>query len=152
MRRIFKTSIILVLTILVFGVAYAQFAKPEDAIGYRKAVMSVIGYHTGQMGAIVKGDKPYEKAVFARHAAVVETLSTLPWEACLTPGSDKGATTLKSAALNEKDKFMVAAKTFETEIQKLVKAAAGDDLTAVKTQFGELGKSCKGCHSIYRNL
>jgi cytochrome c556 len=81
----------------------------------------------------------------------MEMLSTLPWEAFMTPGSDKGKTKLKSTALREKDKFMAKAKTFETEIQKLVKVSSGDDFNAIKAQFGEVAKSCKSCHQDYRS-
>jgi cytochrome c556 len=110
-----------------------------------------MGYHMGKMGAVVSGKKPYEKQEFSHNATIIETLSTLPWEAFMTAGSDKGKTALKSSALREKGKFMAKAKTFETKIRKLVKAAGGDDFNAVKAQFGEVGKSCKSCHDDYRS-
>jgi len=151
MKKLAKLSFISIVGLLFFGSAYAQFAKPKDAIEYRQSVMTIIGYHMGQMGAVVNGKKPYEKQAFSHNATIVEMLSTLPWEAFMTPGTDKGKTALKSSAFSEKDKFMAKTKIFETEIQKLVKAAAGDDFNAVKTTFGEVGKSCKSCHDDYRS-
>ena len=151
MKKLAKLLFISIVGLLFFGSAYAQFAKPKDAIEYRQSVMTIIGYHMGQMGAVVNGKKPYEKQAFSHNATIVEMLSTLPWEAFITPGTDKGKTALKSSAFSEKDKFMAKAKTFETEIQKLVKAAAGDDFNTVKTPFGEVGKSCKSCHDDYRS-
>lgn len=137
--------------LLFFGFAYGQFAKPEYAIKYRQSAMNIIGHHMGQMGAVVTGKMSYEKQEFSRNASVIEMLSTLPWEAFMTPGSDQGKTKLKSSALREKDKFMAKAKTFKTEIRKLVKVANGDDFSAIKVQFGEVGKSCKSCHKDYRS-
>jgi cytochrome c556 len=146
-----KLLFITVVGLLFFGLAYGQFAKPENAIMYRQSVMTIIGHHMGQMGAVVTGKKSYEKQEFSHNASVMEMLSTLPWEAFMVPGGDKGKTKLKSTALREKDKFMAKAKTFETEIQKLVKVSAGDDFNAIKAQFGEVAKSCKSCHHDYRS-
>ncbi|HSQ86847.1 MAG TPA: cytochrome c [Desulfobacterales bacterium] len=151
MKKLSKLLFITIVGLLFFGLAYGQFAKPENAIMYRQSVMTIIGHHMGQMGAVVTGKKPYEKQAFSHDAAVLEMLSTLPWQAFMTPGSDKGKTKLKSTALREKDKFMAKAKTFETEIQKLVKVSSGDDFNAIKAQFGEVAKSCKSCHQDYRS-
>jgi cytochrome c556 len=150
MKKLAKLFIITVVGLLVFGIAYAQFAKPENAIAYRQSVMTIMGYHIGQMGAVVTGKKPYERKAFSRNAAIVEMLSTMPWQAFMTADSDKGKTALKPSAFREKDKFMAKAKTLETETRKLVKAAAGKDFDAIKAQFGEVGKSCKSCHDAFR--
>jgi cytochrome c556 len=151
MKKSAKLLFITIAGLLFFGLAYGQFAKPEAAIEYRQSVMTILGHHMGQMGAMVSGKKPYEKQEFYHNATIMEMLSTLPWKAFMTPGSDKGKTALKSSAFREKDKFMAKAKTFETEIRKLVKTAAGDDFNAIKAQFGEVGKSCKNCHDAYRS-
>jgi len=151
MKKFSKLLIITIVGFLFFGLAYAQFAKPKDAIEYRQSVMTIIGHHIGQMGAVVTGKKPYESQEFSHNATIVEMLSTLPWQAFMTPGTDKGKTALRSSAFREKDKFMAKAKTLEAEIRKLVKAADEDDFNAVKAQFGEVGKSCKSCHDDYRS-
>jgi cytochrome c556 len=151
MKKLFKFLFITVVGLLVFGIAYAQFARPEDAIQYRQSVMTIMSYHFGQMGAVVTGKKPYEKKAFSHNAAIVEMLSTLPWQAFMAPGSDKGKTALKPVAFKEKGEFMAKAKTLETETRKLAKAAAGGDFNAIKTQFGEVGKSCGSCHKVYRS-
>jgi cytochrome c556 len=151
MKKSAKLLFITIVGLLFFGLAYGQFAKPENAIKYRQSVMAIIGHHMGQMGAVVSGKKPYEKQKFSHDASVMEMVSTLPWEAFMAPGSDKGKTKLKSSAFREKDKFLAKSKTFETEIQKLVKVADGDDFNAIKAQFGEVGKSCKSCHDDYRS-
>jgi cytochrome c556 len=151
MKKLARLFIIAIAGLSVFGLAYAQFAKPEDAIEYRQSVMTIMGHHMGEMGAVVTGKKPYEKKAFHRNATIVEMLSTLPWQAFMTPGSDKGKTALKPSAFREKDKFLAKAKALETQTRKLRKAAAGNDFDAIKAQFGEVGKSCKSCHDAYRS-
>jgi cytochrome c556 len=81
---------------------------------------------------------------------LVETLSRLPWEAVMVPGTDTGDTTLNASALGQQAKFKEVSQTFETQATKLVSAAQSGDFSAIKTQFGEVGKSCKACHSQFR--
>jgi cytochrome c556 len=150
MKKMMTVLIVLTLITGFLSVAYAQFDKPEDAIQYRQSVMFLIGQHFGRMAAVVKGQSPYDKAAFEQNAAIVDTLATLPWEAFMVPGTDKGKTGLKSSAFKEKDKFMQDAKKMEAETAKLAEMAQTGDLDAIKTQFGETGKSCKGCHEDFR--
>jgi len=150
MKTLFKILVCLVLVAIAFGGAYAQFAKPEQAIRYRKSVMFLIVQHFGRMGAMVKEKIPYNQEVFARNAMVVEMLSRLPWEAVMVPGTDTGDTTLNSSAFDQRAKFKEVAQTFETETTKLLRVAQSGDFIGLKTQFGEVGKSCKACHSQFR--
>jgi cytochrome c556 len=150
MKKMAKVLIVLTLILGFLGVAYAQFAKPEDAIQYRQSVMFLIGQHFGRMAAVVKGQSPYDKAVFEQNAALVDTLATLPWEAFMVPGTDKGKTGLKSSAFKEKDKFMQDAKKMEAETAKLAATAQTGNMDAIKAQLGETAKSCKSCHDDFR--
>jgi len=135
---------------LLVGAAFAQFAKTEDAIKYRQSAMFMIGQHFTRMGAVVKGDVPYNKEVFERNAVLVESLYRLPLEAFMAPGSDKGSG-MKAEALTQKDKFTQMHTATETELAKLVAVAKGGDLNVIKPQFGAAGASCKACHDAFRN-
>ena len=150
MKKLVKILICLIFIAAAVGGAYAQFAKPEDAIKYRKSVMFLIAQHFGRMGAMVKEKVPYNQEVFAKNAMLVETLSRLPWEAVMAPGTDTGDTTLKSSALLQQAEFKEVSQNFETQTTKLVSAAQSGDFIGIKTQFGEVGKSCKACHSQFR--
>ncbi|MBI5577722.1 MAG: cytochrome c [Deltaproteobacteria bacterium] len=132
------------------GAAFAQFAKTEDAIKYRQSVMFLVGQHYSRMGAVVKGEQPYNKEALEKNAILVESLYRLPLEAFMTPGSDKGSG-MKADALAQKDKFSQMHKTTEAELAKLAAVAKGGDLNAIKSQFGAAGASCKACHDAYRN-
>jgi cytochrome c556 len=104
MKKLCKMLAGVVLSACIITATYAQFAKPEDAIGYRKAVMTVTAHHFGLMAAVVKGQQPYNRDEFASNAVLVETFSKLPWEAFMVPGTDKGETKLQPAAFKEPSK------------------------------------------------
>ena len=96
-----------VVTILASGSTTAQ-VKPEDVIKYRQSVYKIVGWNFGPMAAMVKGEKPYDKEAFARHAMIVSQMSPLAMEG-FAAGSDKGADTkakpeiwTKSADFKEK--------------------------------------------------
>jgi cytochrome c556 len=75
---------------------------------------------------------------------------TLPWEAFMAPGSDKGSG-MKPEALAKRDDFMRRAAANQAEIAKLLAAArAGGGLAAVRAPFGAAGASCKACHDDFR--
>jgi cytochrome c556 len=135
---------------ILAGAAFAQFAKTEDAIKYRQSVMSLIGTHFSRMGAVVKGEAPYNKEAFEKNAVLVDSLYRLGLDAFMAPGSDKGSG-MKADALAQKDKFTQMHNATEAELAKLVAVAKGGDLNAIKPQFGAAGASCKACHDAYRN-
>jgi cytochrome c556 len=150
MKKRMRWILVLAMVGLLAGAAFAQFAKTEDAIKYRQSVMSVIGTHFSRMGAVVKGEQPYNKEAFEKNAVLVDSLYRLPLEAFMATGSDKGSG-MKADALTQKDKFSQMHKTTEAELAKLAAAAKGGDLNAIKPQFGAAGASCKACHDAYRN-
>jgi cytochrome c556 len=150
MRFTLKAILGVVVLVAATGAVYAQFSKPDDAIAYRKAVMVLIVHHFKQMGAMVQGKAEYDKIVFEDNAKLVQTLSAMPWEAFLTPGSDKGDTDMKASALSDTDAFSKTAKDFENATKALALAAAGGDSDAVKAAFGKTAQSCKACHGPFR--
>jgi cytochrome c556 len=132
------------------GIVLAQFAKPEEAITYRKSVMQVIKKHFGDMAGVVKGKMPFDKTAFAQDAKVVAMMSKLPWQASLVPGSTQGDTTLKEKALKDREGFLAAAKRFENASRELAVAAESKEMAAIKKQFGATAQTCGGCHKPYR--
>lgn len=150
MKAVAQITVLILAVVLVAGGAYAQFDKPEDAIQYRKSVMVLIVTHFKRMGAVAQGKADYDKQAFAADADVVKLMATLPWEASLTPGSDKGDTTQSAAVFSKKDEFLKTAATFEAETAKLAAASTDGDFEAIKAQFGVVAQSCKACHNAFR--
>ena len=150
MKSVTKITILVVLVVFFFGAAYARFAKPEDAIKYRKSVMFLILQHFKPMGAVVQGKADYDKNAFSANADVVRMLATLPWEAFMEPGTDKGDTTMTSAVFKKSGQFKEAATAFQSATAELAATAQSGDLKAIKAQFGKVGQSCKSCHKNFR--
>ena len=148
-RRIAKISIVTALVACFSAGAFAQQSPEETAIKYRQGVMRVMGWNFGPMGAMVKGDKPFDKAIFARNVARIEAVSTMPMEGFI-PDSDLGETKAKIDIWNKPDKFKGAMEKMQKEVAKLAQASKAGDEAAMKTQFGEVGKACKGCHDDFR--
>lgn len=129
--------------------AMAQFQKPEDAIKYRKSSLTVMATHFGRIGAMASDKAPFDAKIAAENAAIVETMSKLPW-AGFVAGSDKGETRAKPEIWEEQAKFKKGAEDMQAAVAQLNTAAKTGNLDAIKTAFGAAGKSCKACHDAYR--
>ena len=129
--------------------AQAQFAKPEDAIKYRKASFTVMSAHFGRLGAMANGRVPYDAKAAAENAEVVSALAKLPWTA-FGDGTDKGETRAKPEIWKESAKFKEASDKMVAEMAKLNTAAKAGNLDALKAAFGPAAASCKACHDNFR--
>ena len=129
--------------------ASAQFAKPEDAIKYRKASFTVMAAHFGRVAAMATGKAPYDAAAAAANMQVVETMSKLPW-AAFGAGTDKGETRAKPEIWSDAAKYKEAADKMQADIVKLNTAAKAGNIDALKAAFGPAAASCKACHDNFR--
>ena len=129
--------------------AHAQFAKPEDAIKYRKSALSVMGTHFGRVAAMANGRMPFDAGAAASNAATAEMMSKLPF-AGFVDGSDKGDTKAKPEIWTERAKFNAAAEKMQGEMTKLAMVAKGGNMDAIKAQVGATGGACKACHDDFR--
>jgi cytochrome c556 len=130
--------------------ASAQFAKPEDAIKYRKAAFTVMAKHFGTIGAMVNDKMPFDGKVASANADLVATVSHLPFDGFVA-GTDTGETKAKPEIWKESDKFKAAATKMQDAVGNLAKVAKGGDKAAIKAAFGDAGGACKACHDDYRN-
>lgn len=128
----------------------ADEVKPEDAIKYRKSVMTVISWQFKPLGAMVKGERPFDKDVFIKNAAYLEVLSKMPLEGFVA-GSDKGETKAKPEIWAEMEKFKGGMEKLQAETAKLAQVAKTGDMNQIKAQFGETGKTCKACHDNFKS-
>jgi cytochrome c556 len=126
-------------------------AKPETSIKYRQGVYGIMGWNFGPMAAMVKGEKPYDKEAFAKHAANVAAVSPMALEG-FGPGTDKGAETkAKPEIWTKMDDFKSKMAKMNEETAKLASIAKTGSFDDIKKQFGATGGSCKACHDDYRN-
>ena len=130
--------------------AAAQFAKPEDAIKYRIAALSVMGTHFSRIGAMVNGRVPMDAKALADNADIVAAMTKLPW-AAFGPGTDKGGSTkAKPEIWTEQAKYKESSDKLIAESAKLAAAAKTGNLDSIKTAFAATASTCKSCHDAYR--
>jgi len=147
-----KTIVSLLLaaaTVTLAGPAAAQFAKPEDAVKYRKGAFTVLGSHFSRIGAMANGRVPFDAKAAAENAAIVESMSKLPW-AAFGAGTDKGETRAKPEIWKEEAKFKQDADKMQAELAKLAVAAKTGNLDQMKAAFGPAANTCKSCHDSFR--
>jgi cytochrome c556 len=128
---------------------HAQFAKPEDAVKYRKASFTVMAAHFGRLGAMANGRVPYDAKAAAENAEIVASIAKLPW-AAFGEGTDKGDTRAKPEIWKEAAKYKEASDKMQAEIAKLNTAAKAGNVDALKAAFGPAAASCKACHDNFR--
>jgi cytochrome c556 len=133
---------------IAFPVA-AQYAKPEDAVKYRKAALTVMSNHMGRINTQLKSPTPNVQ-IIQSSAQVAETMSKLPWDA-FGPNTELVTDTRALPALFKNEaKVRELAEKMQQEVAKLNAVAKTGDVTAIRTQFGVTAKACDNCHDDYR--
>ena len=143
------TTALAAATLAVSLPAAAQFQKPEDAVKYRQSALSLMGTHFSRLGAMANGRVPFDAKVAQDNAALVETLSKLPW-AGFTPDTEKLRTKAKADVWSDGAKFKQAQDNMMSEVAKLNTAAKTGNLDQIKAAFGNAAGSCKACHDAFR--
>lgn len=147
--KFIKPMIVAAVALTTAGMASAQFAKPDDAIKYRKSAMFVMQQHFGRIGAMASGKAPFNAKAAADNAEVAEFMSKLPW-AGFTPDSDMGNTSAKVEIWKEPGKFKEKADKLQADMMKLTAAAKTGNLDSIKSAFQTAAGTCKSCHDAYK--
>ena len=127
----------------------AQYAKPEDAVKYRKAAFTVMNSHMGRIFAQLKSPTP-NMQVIQSSAQTVESMSKLPWDA-FAPNTELVTDTRALPALFKNEaKAKDLAQKMQEEVAKLNTVAKTGDAAAIRTQFGVAAKTCDNCHDDFR--
>jgi cytochrome c556 len=144
MKNSYKIAIVAITTSVIAGTALAQFARPDAAIKYRKAAFTVMSTHFARIGAVAKGEVPFNKDEVAKNAAIVNAMASLPWQA-FGPGTEGGDAL--PAVWSDESKFKSAQEKLITATASL--SSAGD-LDAVKKATANVGAACKNCHDDFK--
>jgi cytochrome c556 len=152
MKRPFPSMLMAAAALAGFATALpaaAQFAKPEDAIKYRKANMTLMATHFGRVAGMANGRIPFDAKLAADNAEMAAAVTKWQFTG-FVEGSDKGDTKADPKIWTEKDKFNAAGATLQEAVSKLNVAAKSGNLDAIKAAVGDTGKACKGCHDTYQ--
>ena len=149
MRKTFL-SVLALSAIALSQPAAAQFAKPEDAIKYRKSALTVTAAHFGRLGAMASGKAPFDAKVASENADIVASMSKLPW-AAFGEGTDVGETKAKPEIWKQSAKFKEDSDKFQAEAAKLAAAAKTGKEDVFKAAFTATAGTCKTCHDDFRS-
>lgn len=149
MKRIAASAALAASMMIALPQAWANEPKPEDVAEFRQGIYKVIGWHFGPLGAMAKGDIPFDQQVAIKNSEIVATMSRIAPDSFL-----RGSNVDKSSALPEiwskPDQFQSAMERFQKEAATLAEVAKTGDFNAVRAQVGETGKACKSCHDDFR--
>jgi len=152
MRRHVKLASVAACIAATAAVAWpvaAQYAKPEDAVKYRKAAFTVMNSHMGRIFSQLKSPTP-NMQVIQSSAQTVESMSKLPWDA-FAPNTELVADTRALPALFKNEaKARDLAQKMQDEVTKLNTVARTGDAEAIRTQFNAAAKTCDNCHDDFR--
>jgi len=143
-------SLVAVCAVTISFSAAAQFAKPEDAVKYRKAALTVTAAHFGRMGAMAQGKAPFDAKLATENAEIVANMTKLPW-AAFGEGTETADSKAKPEIWKQNAKFKEAAEKFQAESVKLLAAAKTGKEDAFKAAFSATAGTCKSCHDDFRS-
>lgn len=114
----------------------------------REAAMKKIGGAMGGLGAIAKGEKPYDaEAVKASLATISETIKVFP--TYFPAGSEKDSDEASPKIWENMADFTAHADKLAADADALL-AQLPADQAGVGAAMGTLGKDCGACHQTYR--
>lgn len=136
----------------VSGVTRAS--SHEGATGVvkeRQELMKGMGGAAKKLGAMAKGEAEFDPAVAAEQGIILQTRSG-DILALFPEGSQDEATSDALPTIWERHAEFAdsAAKLEETSGQLVLAMQDGGDLTDLRQAFAAVGKSCGGCHEVFR--
>jgi cytochrome c556 len=147
----------LVLATVAAMTAYSAMAQNAedpfaDVVETRHGLMLQMAADLGKMGAMAKGDVPYDAALATKAASNVAAVASVLSMDQFPAGSENGKAAESytlPAVWENTDDFLVKIAALN-EAANAMKTAAGTDLDALKAGMGGLGGACGGCHKVYR--
>lgn len=133
----------------------AEMAKSErqaaNAVQFRQAVFQLVRSNMGPLGAMAKGQMPYDKAVIQTNAVRLEQLGMMVPDYFATNTTDFSVETEALPKIwAEKEDFLAKANDLTVAAKALQVAAQGDDEGAYRAAIGKVGSTCKACHDAYK--
>lgn len=145
-------KVALAITLACSGGA-AIAADKDPGVKARQSLMQLYAHYLGQLGGMAKGAVDYDAEKAQNAANSLNALMGVSQQAMWAPGTDKEALGSQTAALPALwttfpavlDKSKAA-----SDASANMAAVAGNGLDAVRGAIGAVGKSCGGCHELYR--
>lgn len=152
MNRVLRSAVIA--TLLVPAVALlAQASEPANVKEFQKSRHD--HYHKlGDAFKVIRDETRTDKPDLAKVKTAAKFVNTAAAEQEKWFPAGSGPEAGKTQALAEiwakPAEFKAAMKLFSDAAPKLQTAADSGDAAAIKTAFGDVGKTCKNCHETFR--
>lgn len=130
------------------GVAFGSVVAADGTHDSRIALMKKVGGAAGALGAIAKGDKPYDaEVVKASLTTIAETAKVFPDQ--FGANSDKTDPEVNPKLWDNLDDFKAKAAKLSADAETAL-AQLPADQAGVGAALKTLGNSCGACHQAYR--
>lgn len=154
MNLITKTTLACTL-LLTASLATADSAKSEkhakQATELRQSVFSLIRSNMGPLGGMAKGKVAFDVKAIEKHALRINQLSYMIADYTRT---DTSKFSVDTEALDkiwqEKDLFSEKISDLNKSSAHLMAVAKTGNESAIKKAIGGVGKTCGGCHDVFK--
>ncbi len=142
--------LVVAVTALVPTTAAAQDEGPEPTpeTEYRQSLMISLQHHMRALGALAGGDVAFDDHLQA-HASAIEGIATMAGDA-FPAGSGGPGSRSSDSIWEDWDAFLEKLEVLQTGAAALNAAAQAGDMAAVEEARGQVGSSCRGCHTDFR--
>ncbi len=131
--------------------AMAHLDDKEPMQSYRQSYFAMVGMNFGPIGAMLKGEMPWDLAKLQMFANDLAALGSMDVSRAFPPGSDKGKTRAKPEIWEEMDHFKEYLEDMQVAVAELQAAANGGDKQAIGAAVQNAGKACKACHDDFKS-
>lgn len=136
--------------VVLAGVAFGSVVAADGTHDSRVALMKKNGAAAGSLGAIAKGDKPYDADVVKTAlTTIAETAKVFPDQ--FGSDSDKTDQEVNPKLWDNMDDFKAKAAKLSTDAEMAL-AQLPADQAGVGATLKTLGADCGACHQAYRIL
>ncbi len=146
-----KFTGVLLTACVVCGLSFSAIAETtaEDALDYRKAVMTTLKGHLLAASMIVRGLADDDGYLVEHARGLANSAGEI--HRVFQPGSAVGDSEALPVIWEQPEKFKAALQKAADAAENFHRvAASGADKAALGAAFKEVGMSCRGCHDDFR--
>jgi len=124
--------------------AFSHLDENEFHQSYRQSYFALLGANFGPIGAMVKGEMPWNQEQLQGFADDMNAVASLNLLRGFPEGSDKGTTRAQPEIWENSEDFAQKHSDMQSAVE-------GGDRAAIAQQVGAVGQTCKACHDEYKS-
>lgn len=125
--------------------------QAQAAIKYRQSLLQLVRSNMGALGAMAKGNIPFDADVMQKNGERLEQLGMMmPDYFELDTSGFSMSTDAKANIWQNHDDFTAKINDLVSAAKHLQAVASAGDEDNYRSAIGGVGKTCKGCHDSYK--